>query len=79
METCSIITLKCYALISVQFVRTRTFKVAVAGYGIVQYYHIGTSCILITACIIVRIFFFGTRAFIIAVVEEGGNLTVFSH
>ena len=78
METCSIITLKCYALISVQFVRTRTFKVAVAGYGIVQYYHIGTSCILITACIIVRSFF-GTRAFIIAVVEEGGNLTVFSH
>jgi hypothetical protein len=62
----------------VQFIRTRTFKVAVAGYGIVQYYYNGISCTGITAFIIARSFI-GIRAFIISAVEERGNLTVFSH
>ena len=60
-----------------QLLRTRTFKVAVAGYGIVQYYHTGISCTGITAFIIVRSFI-AITAFIIAAVEERGNL-VFSH
>jgi len=62
----------------VQFVRTITFKVAVAVYGIVQYYYTGISCTGITAFIIV-LSFIGIAAFIIAAVEERGNLTVFSH
>jgi hypothetical protein len=62
----------------VQIIRTRTFKVAFAGYGVVQYYHIGISCIGITAFIIVRSFI-GIKAFIISAVEERGNLIVFLH